>query len=114
MSLRLAKQFYRTREDTLQRPWLLQNGVRVSALTEPELVTDRALCGRIAAAIGIAPAASVRSAGAEGHVYYRSGPYILLSPWRDYNRRAEWRNTGEWVGLVVLGPDLNVLTAMGM
>jgi hypothetical protein len=114
MSARVAKGFYRMREDTLQGPWLIEAGVRVAALTEPVLVTDRALCERISAAMGIAAGSSTLSTGAEGDVYYRSGPYILLSPWRDYNRRAEWRNRGEWVALVVLGPDLKVLTAIGM
>jgi hypothetical protein len=41
-------------------------------------------------------------------------PHIFLAPWRDYRRRAEWRTKSEFVGLVVLGPDLKVLTAIGM
>ena len=114
MSARLADRFYRMRDDTLQRPWLIKDGVSVAALTEPVLVTDRALCGRIAAAIGLSPAASGTTSDAEGGAFYRSGPHILYAPWRDYRRRAEWRNKSEFVGLVVLGPDLKVLTAIGM
>lgn len=114
MSARLADRFYRMRDDTLQRPWLIKEGVSVASLTEPVLVTDRALCGRIAAAIGLPSPASGSPSGAEGGAYYRSGPHILYAPWRDYRRRAEWRNKSEFLGLIVLGPDLKVLTAIGM
>jgi hypothetical protein len=114
MSAQLANRFYRMRDDTLQGPWLMRAGVSVAALTEPVLVTDRALCGRIAAAMGLSSATSGTAVAAEGNAYYRSGPHILVSPWRDYTRRAEWRNRSEFVGLIVLGSNLKVLTAIGM
>lgn len=114
MSARLAQRFYRMRDDTLQRALLIRDGISVNALTEPVLVNDSALCGRIAAAIGMRSAAGAGASMAEGVAYYRSGPYFLYAPWRDYDRRAEWRNRSEFVGLVVLGPDLKVVTAIGM
>ena len=114
MSSRLAERFFRMREDTLQRPWLIKEGVRVDELTPPVLVRDRATCGRIAAALGIAQGDASMTAKAEGGAYYRLGPHVVYSPWRDYNRRVEWRNKSEFVGLVVLGADLKVLMAIAM
>jgi hypothetical protein len=78
-------------------------------VTVPMLITDEQLCGRIAASFGLpVPGA------AEGGTFYTSGAYIVYSPWRDYGRRAEWNNKGEFVPLLVLNRDLKVVGAFGM
>jgi len=78
----------------------------VRQLVDP---TDRTVCERLAQAFGRpVPGA------AEGWAYFQLGPYYLRSPWRDYGRRAEWTSRGEFVPLVVLGPDMALVGVYGM
>ena len=109
MSQRLAERFFQMSRDTLRRGMLLGQDIDPAQVTEPALATDERLCGRIASTFGFpVPGA------AEGGAFYISGPYILYSPWRDYNRRAEWGNKSEFVPFLVLDRNMKVIGAIGM
>ena len=113
MSRRLVRRFVAMGRDSSGRAFLSSQGIaseRLTAPTEVRSASDPALCVRLAARFG-----TPVTDAPEGGAYFRSGPYILYAPWRDYSRRAEWKTKGsEFVGFLVFDADLKVLTALAM
>jgi hypothetical protein len=113
MSRRLVQRFIAMGRDSAGRVFLSSQGIAADRLTEPTEVraaTDPVLCARLAARFRM-PAPDA----AEGGAYFRSGPYVLYAPWRDYARRAEWKTkNSEFVGFLVLDADLRIITAIAM
>jgi hypothetical protein len=109
MSKGLVDRFFQMSKDPRGRDALSNQQIDPAQVTEPALITDEKLCGQLGASFGLpVPGA------AEGGTFYKSGPYIIYSPWRDHNRRNEWSSKAEFVALIVLDRDMKPIGAIAM